>query len=112
MPSPSQISVDLPIEVLGGMVTQIKPQKLPMGASPFCQDVSFVTAGGVQTRPGMQSVYQNPFASNPTVNYLRTFVDLAENIRQLNLDGLGNVRQEYPPGILSIIGNVVPGAFA
>ena len=112
MPSPSQISVDLPIEVLGGMVTQFDPQKLPMGASPFCQDVSFVTAGGVQTRPGMQSVYQNPFASNPTVNYLRTFVDLAENIRQLNLDGLGNVRQEYPPGILSIIGNVVPGAFA
>src|SRR5271166_5601671 len=111
MPSPSQISVDLPIEVLGGLVTQFDPQKLPMGASPFNQDVSFYTSGGVKTRPGMQNLYAAAFAGNPTVNYLRTFVDISENFRQMSLDGNGNVYQEFPPLTVAAIGSVTPGAF-
>jgi len=81
MPSPDARSVDLPIAVLGGRVSQFDSQALPQGASPFCQDVIFsganaggaVSVGGVGSRPGMKSLYP-PFFGNPAVNYLRTFV--------------------------------------
>lgn len=119
MPSPSVNSVDLPVEIFGGKVSQFDPQKLPQGASPFCQDVIFSglnpsgtsEVAGVATRPGMQSVYA-AFAGNPTVNYIRTFVDLLGNFRQMILDGLGNMYQEFPLSTLAVIGKVVAGAFA
>ncbi len=119
MPSPSQDSVDLPLSTFGGKVSQYSPQTLPAGASPFNQDVAFSgvdavgepIVGGVATRPGMSPFYAAPFAGNPTVQYLKTFVDLADIIHLLSLDGLGNVRDESPcptvPNIPAIIGAVV-----
>jgi hypothetical protein len=119
MASPSQESVDLPILTFGGRVSQYSPQALPTGASPYCQDVVFSgvdpsgepIVGAVATRPGLAPFYPAPFAGNPTVNYLKTFVDLADIFHLLSIDGLGNVRDESPcptiPGPPNIIGTVL-----
>lgn len=96
MPSPDQSSVDLPIITFGGRVTQFNPQSLPIGASPSCQDVIFsgITpdgvgmVGGLATRPGMANFYPfAPFFGNPTINYLKTFVDSQGIFHLLSLDG-------------------------
>ncbi len=123
MASPDAGSVDLPIQTFGGRVTQYSPQTLPPGASPYERDVVYSgvdpagepIVGGVATRPGMGlGFYAAPFAGNPTVNYLKTFVDLADIIHLLSLDGLGNVRDESPcptvPNVPAIIGAVVAGS--
>ena len=47
-------SFDAPIEVFGGLVTDMSPADLPHGVSPDCQDVIF-SNGGVLTRPYMPS---------------------------------------------------------
>ena len=125
MPSPNQRSVDLPLLTFGGKVSQYDPQTLPSGASPFCQDVVFSgvdpsgapLVAGVASRPGMGSgFYAAPFAANPTVNYLKTFVDSTAIYHLLSLDGLGNMRDESPcsepPGVPAIIGNVVAASLA
>ena len=119
MPTADARAADLTLQVFGGRVTQFGPQALPAGASPFNHDVIFSDVdpagvpivGEVATRPGMQSVGY-VLAGNPTVNYLRTFIDSVENFRQLYLDALGNMWQDFPPGTLTTIGTVVPGAFA
>jgi len=120
MPSPDAISVDLPITTYGGLVTQYDPQTLPVGASPFNQDVAFSGinpsgkgfVAGVATRPGLGTgFYAAPFAGNPSVNYIKTFVDPSEIIHLLSLDSLGVMRDESPcptpPGTPSVIGNVI-----
>ena len=124
MASPDAGSVDLPILTFGGRVTQYSPQALPTGASPFCQDVVFsgvdpsgeAIVGAVATRPGMKPFYAAPFAGNPTVNYLKTFVDLQDILHLLSLDSLGNVRDESPcptvPGVPTIIGTVLAASLA
>ena len=63
-------SFDAPIEIFGGLVTDMSPADLPHGVSPDCQDVIF-SNGGVATRPGLQSLF-GPLAGNPTVNYVKT----------------------------------------
>jgi len=49
-------TVPVPLTVLGGAVTEMSPEDLPEGASPFNQDCDYVP-GGVFTRAGRQSVY-------------------------------------------------------
>jgi hypothetical protein len=119
MASPDAGSIDLPLLTMGGRVTQYSPQALPTGASPYCQDVVFSgvdasgepIVGAVATRPGMKPFYAVPFAGNPTINYLHTFVDLQDIIHLLSIDSLGNVRDESPcptiPGVPTIIGAVL-----
>jgi hypothetical protein len=46
----------VPLTVFGGAVTEMAPEDLPEGASPFSQDSDFVP-GAVFTRGGRQSVY-------------------------------------------------------
>lgn len=115
MASPDQGSVDIPIQVFGGLVSQYDPQTLPPGASPFCSDVAFSGVNpsgvgfvaGVAQRPGMQNFYATPFAGNPTIDYIKTFIDSSELFHLLNLDGLGILRDESPcptpPGVPSTI---------
>ena len=43
-------SFDAPIEIFGGLVTDMSPADLPAGASPDCADVAF-QLGAVKTRP-------------------------------------------------------------
>jgi hypothetical protein len=48
--------IDAPLDIFGGLVTDMPAGDLPLGVSPDCQDVAF-TAGSVRTRPGLQSVF-------------------------------------------------------
>ena len=49
-------SLDAPIEIFGGLVSDMAPADLPHGVSPDCQDVLF-SSGGVATRPGLQALF-------------------------------------------------------
>src|ERR1700675_4167449 len=94
-------TTDAPLDVFGGLVTDMAPADLPAGVSPDCADVAFL-AGAVKTRPGLLSVYA-PIAGNPTINYLKSFVqpNLAEML--LALDSAGTLWGEIAPGVLTQI---------
>jgi len=92
-------SVDAPIEIFSGLVSDMSPADLPHGVSPDCQDVYF-SKGGVTTRPGLQTLF-GPLAGNPTVNYVKTFATLSGVMRTLALDGNGNLYKESTPGTLT-----------
>jgi len=104
-------TIDVSIEVFGGLDTDLAPSDLPHGVSPDCQDLQF-TIGSVKTRPGVTALYTLP--GGPSFNYLKTFFNLQEVQRLLSLDSLGNFRTDNPPGgALSVIfGDIIPGAFA
>ena len=72
-------SVDVPIEIFGGLVTDMSPADLPHGVSPDCQDVIFGN-GGVSTRPGLQTLF-GPLPGNPTVNYVKSYITLNGTLR-------------------------------
>ncbi len=94
-------SFDAPIEIFGGLVTDMSPADLPHGVSPDCQDVVF-SNGGVATRPGMQALF-GPLAGNPTVNYVKTYTTLNATQRALLMDANGVLYKETTPGTLSSI---------
>ncbi len=104
-------SFDAPIEIFGGLVTDMSPADLPHGVSPDCQDVIF-SNGGVATRPGLQALF-GPLAGNPTVNYVKTYETLSATLRTMVLDSNGVLYKETIPGTLSSIATaLVPNAFA
>ena len=88
-------TVDCPIEIVAGLVTNIAPSDLPHGVSPDCSDVQF-QIGSAKTRPGTTSLYT--LAGNPTVNYMKTWENLQEVPRFLSLDSLGVLRKDVTPG--------------
>src|SRR5258707_15661910 len=94
-------TIDAPLELFGGLVTDMAAADLPQGVSPDCQDVSFLQ-GAVKTRPGILSVF-SPIAGNPTVDYLKTYTqrNLARTL--LALDSAGTLWGENTPGVLSQI---------
>ena len=94
-------SVDAPLEIFGGLVTNISPADLPHGVSPNCQDVMFGN-GGVMTRPGLQALF-GPLVGNPTVNYLKTYTTPNGTQRTMALDGAGNLYKEITQGTLTQI---------
>ena len=94
-------SFDAPIEIFGGLVTDMSPADLPHGVSPDCQDVIF-SNGGVATRPGLLALF-GPLAGNPTVNYVKTYETLNATLRTLALDSNGILYKETTPGTLSSI---------
>jgi hypothetical protein len=94
-------SLDAPIEIFGGLVTDMSPADLPHGVSPDCQDVVFGN-GGVLTRPGLQALF-GPLAGNPTINYIKTYETLNATIRTMVLDSNGVLYKENPPGTLASI---------
>lgn len=125
MASPDQNSVDLPILTIGGRVTQYDQQALPVGASPDTRNMKYSgidpagepIVAGACTRDGMGTgYYAAPFAGNPTVNYLCTFIDSTDVCHLLSLDNLGNLRDESPcpepPGVPTVIGSVVAASLA
>jgi hypothetical protein len=103
-------SVDVAVEILGGLVTNIVPADLPHGVSPDCQDVRF-EIGSVRTRPGVTAQYT--LAGNPTINYLKTYETLNEVPRLLSLDSLGILRKDVAPGgaLTTISSAILPGSF-
>src|SRR5580700_3701788 len=94
-------TIDAPLDLFGGLVTDMAAADLPQGVSPDCRDVAFVQ-GAVKTRPGLLSVY-SPIAGNPTVNYLKTFTqpNLAKTL--LAIDSAGKLWGENSPGVLTQI---------
>jgi hypothetical protein len=103
-------STDAPLEIFGGLVTNISPADLPHGVSPACQDVAFGN-GGVLTRPGLQPLF-GPLAGNPTVNYVKTYITPNETLRTLALDANGNLYKESTPGSLSqIASGLTPSSY-
>src|SRR5271163_3008513 len=94
-------SLDAPIEIFGGLITDLSPAELPHGVSPDCQDVVFSNSG-VETRPGLQALF-GPFAGNPTINYLKTYETLNATLRTMALDSSGIFYKETTPGTLSSI---------
>ncbi|MGB9465439.1 MAG: hypothetical protein WBR10_10020, partial [Candidatus Acidiferrum sp.] len=104
-------SLDAPIEIFGGLVTDMSPADLPHGVSPDCQDVVFGN-GGVLTRPGLQTLF-GPLAGNPTINYIKTYETLNATIRTMVLDSNGVLYKETAPGTLaSIASGLTPNAYA
>jgi len=104
-------SQDAPIEIFGGLVTDMSPADLPHGVSPDCQDVIF-SNGGVATRPGLQALF-GPLAGNPTVNYVKTYETLNATLRTMVLDSNGVLYKETTPGTLASIATALaPSAYA
>lgn len=93
--------LDAPLDIFGGLVTDMAASDLPLGVSPDCSDVKFIQ-GGVQTRPGLLAT-GIVVAGNPTVNYLKTFTDLSGNFRMMYLDSLGGLSQDFPQGTETLI---------
>jgi hypothetical protein len=100
-------SFDAPIEIFGGLVTDMSPADLPHGVSPDCQDVLF-SNGGVATRPGLQALF-GPLAGNPTVNYVKTYETLNATLRTMALDSNGVLYKETTPGTLASIASGLAG---
>jgi hypothetical protein len=94
-------SFDAPIEIFGGLVTDLSPADLPHGVSPDCQNVVYSNSG-VETRPGLQTLF-GPLAGNPTINYLKTYETLTTTLRTMALDANGVLYKETTPGTLSSI---------
>src|SRR6266404_4253207 len=104
-------SFDAPIEIFGGLVTDMSPADLPHGVSPDCQDVVF-SNGGVATRPGLQSLF-GPLVGNPTVNYVKTYETLNATLRTMLLDSNGVLYKETAPGTLATAASgLAPHGFA
>ncbi len=104
-------TIDAPLDLFGGLVTDMAAADLPQGVSPDCADVAFLQ-GAVKTRPGLLSVYA-PIAGNPTVNYLKTFTqpDLVKTL--LAIDSNGTLWGENSPGVLTQIATgLAPNAAA
>ena len=104
-------TVDAPLDLFGGLVTDMAPADLPAGVSPDCADVAFVS-GAVQTRPGLAPVF-DAISGSPAVNYLKTYIQPNLTQTMLALDSAGTLWGESSPGSLSAIATgIVPGARA
>jgi hypothetical protein len=104
-------SFDAPIEIFGGLVSDMSPADLPHGVSPNCQDVVF-SSGNVLTRPGLQALF-GPLAGNPTINYIKTYETLNATLRTMVLDSNGVLYKETTPGTLaSVASGLVANAYA
>jgi hypothetical protein len=104
-------SFDAPIEIFGGLVTDMSPADLPHGVSPDCQDVVF-SNGNVLTRPGLQALF-GPLAGNPTINYIKTYETLNATLRTMVLDSNGNLYKETTPGTLATVAtDLAPNSYA
>ena len=92
-------TVDAPLDIFGGLVTDMAPADLPAGVSPDCADVAFIS-GAVQTRPGLAPVFA-AISGNPAVNYLKTYIQPNLTQTLLTFDSAGTLWGELSPGSLS-----------
>jgi hypothetical protein len=99
---------DVPLELFGGLNTELSPQDIPPGVSPDCQDVAFLP-GSVFNRPSLHKLYGTPLPNNVSVNYARSFVQTNGNPLTLFLGGDGQLYSEdvnNNPGNYDPIGTV------
>src|ERR1700722_11118718 len=104
-------TIDAPLDLFGGLVTDMAAADLPQGVSPDCRDVAFLP-GAVKTRPGLVSVY-SAITGNPTVNYLKTYTQPNLVNTLLAIDSAGTLWGENSPGVLTQIATgLTPNAAA
>ena len=104
-------TIDAPLDLFGGLVTDMAAADLPQGVSPDCRDVAFLP-GAVKTRPGLLSVY-SAITGNPTVNYLKTYTQPNLVNTLLAIDSAGTLWGENSPGVLTqIAAGLAPNAAA
>src|SRR5665213_4530499 len=94
-------TIDAPLDLFGGLVTDLAAADLPQGVSPDCKDVAFLQ-GAVKTRPGLLSIY-SAITGNPTVNYLKTYTQPNLVNTLLAMDSGGTLWGEHSPGVLTQI---------
>ena len=107
-------TLDAPLDLFGGLVTDMSAADLPFGVSPDCGDVAFVE-GAVKTRPGLLSVFAPIVAGggNPAVNYLKTYTQPNLTNTLLAIDSAGTLWGEMTPGVLTqIASGLMPSALA
>ena len=78
----------LAIDVFSGLVDDIPPSDLPLGASPANQDVQY-KMGAWETRPARLRVFPNAIAGTPSINGLANYTntDLIDQLLALGSDG-------------------------
>lgn len=112
-PRPETIQKDIPLELFGGLATEMSSADLPLGASPACQDVDF-ELGSAFTRAGLTALFAGQISGS--VNYFKTFTLLNGNQQLLLLDTAGNFYYEdttNTPGTLNLISSaIIPGSYA
>ncbi len=105
-------ATQVPLELWGGLVTEMPAANLPSGVSPDCADVVFIP-GAVRARPALTQVMPSSFSANLT--YAKSYVANDGTIRNLYLDDLGNLTVENittSAGTKTLIGTVTPGSYA
>lgn len=108
-------SHEIPITVLGGLVTYVDPTSLPMGVSPDCSDMQF-TPGGTSSRDGFKKYFASPLYSNATRTYSKSYVDPKGIVRNLYFYSNGALTVENVtanPGVETLLSQTsAPGAWA
>lgn len=103
----------VPISVWGGLVTNVNPTSLPLGASPKCSDMTFLQES-VASRPGLKKVFAESWGL-VAVNYGKSYVDPTGIIRNLYLTSAGNFYVEnltVSPGTYTLLFTTTPGSYA
>jgi hypothetical protein len=106
-------AIEIPLEVLGGRVTEMAPTDLPEGVSPDEQDNTYIP-GAVLTRPCLERVLTNG-PVDTTVTYQKSFVMPTGAIRNLYLFSNGELFWEDPinaPKVGNLLYTGPPGSYA
>ena len=77
-------SVDVPLSLFSGWVTELSPPDIPEGASPQNNDVVY-TPGAVATRSGLNRVFSIAIDSLGPISYEKSFVTPSGDIKNLYL---------------------------
>lgn len=107
------VEVPVPLQLFGGLVTEMSPSDLPEGISPDCQDIVFFP-GGISSRPAAQRWLQNLLTPGTTITYQKTFVtpnQLTKNLFLLS-NGQLYVQDSATPNVLTLLDTVAPGSYA
>ena len=106
-------AIEIPLEVLGGRVTEMAPTDLPEGVSPDEQDNTYIP-GAVLTRPCLEKVLVNA-PPNTTCTYQKSYVLPTGAIRNLYLFSNGQLYWEDPisaPKVGNLLFVGPPGSYA
>jgi len=85
----------IPVDSMGGLVSNLDGADVPLGCSPDCRDVQFFP-GNVRTRAGLDLLHQ--LAAGSFVPYLTTFITADLEARLLMWDSTGKMYRETTPG--------------
>jgi hypothetical protein len=108
----------IPLQVIGGLVTEIAPTTLPEGCSPDNAEMMYLPGSGY-SRSCFQKVFATPFAPGgpngfvPTVVYAKSLVTYTGDIKNLYFDSNGVMWVEdwtNTPGSYTKLFTALPGS--